>query len=182
MKSILFFIVDRANYGRLYPLIDKALSIEGLVVKTCFTGTTVKEENGYTINNALLMVSITYIVEGESNERSHQGMIVSMAEISKGVGEILKDDKPDIAVIIGDRYEALGCDTCSFHNVKIHIQGGEISASIDDSIRHAITKLSNLHLPSTDMAAKRIRQMGEAEENVINCGCPVGDILTREKK
>ena len=88
---------------------------------------------------------------------------------------------PDIVLVIGDRYEALSAVVAAaMVNIPIaHIQGGEVSGSIDESIRHVITKFSQLHFPATERAAHFIRKMGELPEDVHNVGCPSGDEITR---
>lgn len=86
---------------------------------------------------------------------------------------------PDIVLIIGDRYEALAATiAAAYMNLPVaHIQGGEISGSIDESARHAITKFAHLHFASTERSANYIRQMGEHPSYVFNVGCPSGDYI-----
>jgi len=85
---------------------------------------------------------------------------------------------PDIVLIIGDRYEALSAAiAAAYMNICIvHIQGGEVSGSIDESARHAITKLAHFHVPSTQRAAEYLVRMGERPECVLSIGCPSSDI------
>ncbi len=87
--------------------------------------------------------------------------------------------KPDIVVAIADRFEALGVAiAASYMNIVVaHIEGGELSGSIDESIRHAITKLSHLHFVSTTVSAKRVRQMGEDPRRIHVVGSPNLDLL-----
>jgi len=87
--------------------------------------------------------------------------------------------KPDMVVVHGDRYEALAAATAaSLMNIYVvHVQGGEVSGTIDEHIRHAITKLSHLHLSSTKAARERIIKMGEQQNNVHMVGCPASEVL-----
>ena len=87
--------------------------------------------------------------------------------------------KPDLVLIIGDRYEALSVAISSAcQNIPLaHLQGGEVSGSIDESIRHAITKLAHLHFPATDRAEHYIINMGENPKYVFNFGCPSADYI-----
>jgi len=87
--------------------------------------------------------------------------------------------KPDIILVIGDRYEALAATiAAAYMNIHIaHIQGGEVSGSIDECARHAITKFAHLHFPSTERAAEYIIRMGEKPDYVFNVGCPSGDYI-----
>ena len=87
--------------------------------------------------------------------------------------------KPDVVLMIGDRYEALAATiAAAYMNLPVaHIQGGEVSGSIDESARHAITKFAHLHFASTERSADFIRQMGERPDYVFNVGCPSGDYI-----
>ena len=85
---------------------------------------------------------------------------------------------PDFVVSVADRFETLGTViAASYMNIPvIHTQGGEISGSIDESVRHACTKLSHIHFPATFSASKVIEQLGENPENIFVTGCPSIDI------
>jgi UDP-hydrolysing UDP-N-acetyl-D-glucosamine 2-epimerase len=86
--------------------------------------------------------------------------------------------KPDIVLLIGDRYEALAATlAAALMNICIaHIQGGEVSGSIDESIRHAITKFAHFHFPSTKRALEYLIRMGEDPRTILGVGCPGSDI------
>lgn len=87
--------------------------------------------------------------------------------------------KPDMVLVIGDRYEALAATiAAAYQNVPIaHIQGGEVSGSIDESARHAISKFAHFHFPATKRSAEYLVRMGEDPEHVFNFGCPCGDYI-----
>src|SRR5262252_4621637 len=82
--------------------------------------------------------------------------------------------KPDIVLLIGDRYEALAAAiAAAYMNLCIfHIQGGEVSGSIDESARHAISKFAHFHFPSTKRSAEYLVRMGERPESILTVGCP----------
>jgi len=86
--------------------------------------------------------------------------------------------QPDAVLMIGDRYEALGAAiAAAYMNLTlIHIQGGEVSGSIDESARHAISKFAHYHVPSTQRAAEYLVRMGEREDSILAVGCPSSDI------
>jgi UDP-hydrolysing UDP-N-acetyl-D-glucosamine 2-epimerase len=86
--------------------------------------------------------------------------------------------KPDLVLLIGDRYEALAATiAAAYMNICIaHIQGGEVSGSIDESTRHAITKFAHYHFPSTLRSAEYLRRMGETPETILAVGCPSSDL------
>src|SRR5438128_1844706 len=86
--------------------------------------------------------------------------------------------KPDIVLLIGDRYEALAAAVAAAYMNRciVHIQGGEVSGSIDESSRHAITKFAHSHFPSTRRSAEYVWRMGERPDTVLGIGCPSSDI------
>lgn len=98
---------------------------------------------------------------------------LTMARCLEGTAQALKDLCPDAVIILGDRYEMLAAASAAaiMHIPIIHIAGGEISeGALDDSFRHAITKLATLHLTATEAYRHRVIQMGEAPERVVNTG------------
>src|SRR5207244_11240360 len=86
--------------------------------------------------------------------------------------------KPDVILLIGDRYEALSAAiAAAYMNICIvHVQGGEVSGSIDESARHAITKFAHFHFPSTVRSADYLVRMGENPSHILAVGCPSSDI------
>ena len=86
---------------------------------------------------------------------------------------------PDIVVIVGDRFDVMAPTiAASYMNIPIaHIMGGEVSGTIDESIRHAITKMAHIHFPATEDARERIIKLGEPEKMVFNVGCPRIDLV-----
>lgn len=108
-------------------------------------------------------------------------MAMSIGFCITQVTGVLTRLKPDVVVLVGDRYEVLGCAVAAAtNNIPIaHIQGGEVSGTIDESYRHAITKLSHIHFPSTQKSAERIIKMGENPKLVFNVGCPSIDYVSK---
>ncbi len=90
---------------------------------------------------------------------------------------VLVEEKPDIVMIGCDRCEIFAAAIAASlnHNIIAHLQGGELSSSIDENIRHATTKLSHIHFPATEKSKQRIERMGENSDNVFNFGCPFMD-------
>ena len=98
---------------------------------------------------------------------------------SKGALRALRKLSPDMALLTVDRIETLAfASICALENVPIlHVQGGELSGTIDESIRHAVSKLSHFHAVANQMARERLIQMGEASERVFVTGCPMVDVI-----
>jgi UDP-hydrolysing UDP-N-acetyl-D-glucosamine 2-epimerase len=119
--------------------------------------------------------SIDYMQDDESP----LGIGVSAARCLSQATELLIKLRPDVLVVIADRYEALVLAQAALYtNVRIaHLEGGELSGSIDERIRHAITKLAHYHFPASEDAAKRIRSLGERAESVATVGSPSFDLV-----
>ena len=178
--KILSFIVNRANYGRLQPVLTLLREDPFFELVLCCTGTTVENEFGNSYLNILDDGhTIKYKEKIEVGQKSHASMAETTSNAIRMATQVLQKESPDITLLIGDRYETLGIAIASsFLNIPIaHIQGGELSGSIDENIRHSITKLSHLHFVATERSKTILIQLGEQPNNVFNVGCPSGDII-----
>jgi len=122
---------------------------------------------------------IYYLLEGENLTTQAKSTGLGIIELSTAFQEM----QPDVVVTVADRYETMATAIASTYlNIPLaHVQGGEVSGNIDDSVRHAITKLSHLHYPSTELSARRVIEMGEEPWRVQHVGCPSIDILVHTK-
>lgn len=177
MKKIVFVTGTRADFGKLKSLIDissKSLSFEVFIF--C-TGMHLQSKYGYTVDE-IKKGGYGNIFEfiNFSNESS---MDTTLAKTIIGFSDYIKNIKPDMIIVHGDRVEALaGSIVGSLNNILVsHIEGGELSGTIDDSIRHAVTKMSHIHFVSNYEAKKRVLQLGEKPESIIIIGSPDIDIL-----
>ena len=127
------------------------------------------ERDGFTISQRVYMV-----LEGENLVTSAKSTGIGLSELAT----VFDNLKPDAVVTIADRYETLATAVAaSYMNIPVvHVQGGEVTGSIDEKVRHAVTKLANLHLVSTNLAAERVRRLGEEPESIFVTGCPSIDI------
>ena len=127
------------------------------------------ERDGFPIAQRVYMV-----LEGENLVTSAKSTGIGLSELAT----VFDNLKPDAVVTIADRYETLATAVAaSYMNLPVvHIQGGEVTGSIDEKVRHAVTKLSNLHLVSTALARERVIRLGESPETVVVTGCPSIDI------
>jgi UDP-hydrolysing UDP-N-acetyl-D-glucosamine 2-epimerase len=184
MIKILTLMVDRANYGRLKPLMQ-ALQLDArFEQKVLCTGSMPLRRFGYVSNdvrNDGFNTLPDLYMEVEGGEHVSMGMSIGLAIQSLSV--VFTYNKPDYLLIIGDRFEALAATISAiYQNIRvIHLQGGESSGSIDESNRHAISKMAHLHFPATEKAKKVLIQMGENPDFVQNYGCPVGDIILSDE-
>jgi UDP-hydrolysing UDP-N-acetyl-D-glucosamine 2-epimerase len=127
------------------------------------------EHDGFAIRHRVYMV-----LEGENLVTSAKSTGIGLSELAT----VFDNLQPDAVVTIADRYETLATAVAaSYMNIPVvHVQGGEVTGSIDDKVRHAVTKLSNLHLVSTRLARERVIKLGEPQETVVQTGCPSIDI------
>ena len=180
MKKILAILVDRANYGRMKPVLSAIQDDPDLKLEVLCTGTMVLPRFGNVVdevtNDGFQVTSRVYMeVEGSNTTTMSKSIGLGILQLSTEFDRI----SPDFILLIGDRYEALASAiSAAYMNLPVaHIQGGEVSGSIDESCRHAITKFSHLHFPATKRAADYIERMGEKKETIFNVGCPAGDYI-----
>jgi len=179
-RKILIPLVDRANYGRMRSVMAAVRDHPALDLQVMCTGTMVLKRFGNTIDE---VIKDGFEVHSQVFMELEGGIPLSMAK-SLGFGVVeftseLNRIQPDVVLLIGDRYEALAMAlAAAYMNIPIgHIQGGEVSGSIDESARHAISKFAQFHFPATQRSAEYLYKMGEAEERIFNVGCPVGDYI-----
>lgn len=175
MKKIISVITaTRAEYGLLYPLIVELKKNEDFDVRLVVTGAHLSPFQGNTnkqIENDGVEIDEKISILMASDDEASISKTMGVAMMS--FADYFKNLKPDMAVILGDRYEMLSIAIAAFNaNIKIaHIHGGEKTAGAkDDSIRHAITKISDIHFASTEQYRKRIIQLGENPNTVFNVG------------
>jgi UDP-N-acetylglucosamine 2-epimerase (hydrolysing) len=177
MKYNLCFVSGtRADYGKLKSLV-KAVQSSPHKSTIFVTGMHMHKDYGYTINEIINDGFNTFQFINDS--RSSSDMDIALANTVNGLSNYIRENETDIIVVHGDRLEALaGAIVGAFNNIPIfHIEGGEKSGTIDESIRHAVSKLSNIHLVSTDNAKKNLIRMGEKSDFVFNIGSPDIDVM-----
>jgi UDP-hydrolysing UDP-N-acetyl-D-glucosamine 2-epimerase len=174
-------LVDRANYGRLKPVMRAIANHPELQLQTIAAGTMVLNRFGRPVDTVR---EDGFPVDGEVYLELEGNTPATMAKsLGFGVVEFTNEYMrlaPDIVVLIGDRYEALAAAiAAAYMNICIlHLQGGEVSGSIDESARHAITKFAQYHFPSTERSARYLVRMGEDPQSILGIGCPSSDIAS----
>lgn len=180
-KKIAFFIGSRANYASIRAVIQEAsLRTQEFDVRVV-TFASANEDKFGDIRHAIMTDGIpVHRAISSLTSASGLGAMTRTAAMSMlEIASYLEENPPDLSVVVGDRYEVLGAATAStFANVPlVHTMGGEVSGTIDESVRHAISKLAHIHFPATDMAFERLIQMGENPALVRNFGCPRIDFV-----
>lgn len=176
-RKIIFLTGTRADFGKLKPLMLAVQASPDFEAHVFVTGMHMARKYGYTVREvekAGLERIYTYI---NHNECDSQDAI--LAKTIAGFSDYVKEIDPDMIVVHGDRPEALaGAIVGCFNNYLVsHIEGGEVSGTIDELIRHAVSKLSHLHFVANDEARERLRQMGERGSNIFTIGSPDMDVM-----
>jgi UDP-hydrolysing UDP-N-acetyl-D-glucosamine 2-epimerase len=181
-RKVCVVLVDRANYGRLKPVMEAIGNHPRLQLQVLAAGTMVLERFHQPVQ---VIRQDGFEVDGEIYIELEGSTPVTMAKsVGFGVMEFASEFqrlKPDLILLIGDRYEALAAAiAAAYMNICIaHIQGGEVSGSIDESTRHAITKFAHFHFPSTRRSADYLIRMGENPNTILSVGCPSSDIARK---
>lgn len=163
----------RADFGLLSPLIQQIKDDENLELQIIATGMHLSPEFGLTYKAIEEKFKIDKKIEIVLSSDSSVGISKSMGLAQISFAEAFSDLQPDIVVVLGDRYEIFAvAATAMMLKIPIaHLSGGEITeGALDDSIRHAITKMSHLHFVATEEYKKRVIQLGENASKVFNFG------------
>ncbi|MGE0635313.1 MAG: UDP-N-acetylglucosamine 2-epimerase [Bacteroidia bacterium] len=176
-RKILFLTGTRADFGKLKSLIEITRKSDEFEVHIFVTGMHLSVIHGYTVEE-IEKCGYENIFTFE-NHTSECSMDKILAKTIEGFSNFIQAVKPDLIVIHGDRVEALaGAISGSLNNTLVaHIEGGEISGTIDELIRHAISKMSHIHFVANGIARKRLIQMGELNENIFVIGSPDIDAM-----
>lgn len=183
MKKICIVVASRANYGRVKYLMKAVKEHSKLELQLIVGASTLLYRFGKAVeiiqNDGFKPVrKINYIVEGETPSTQAKSTGLGIVELSTA----FEDLEPDIVVTVADRFETMATAiAATYMNIPLaHLQGGEVSGNIDERVRHSITKLADIHFPSSELSKERILKMGEHPDFVYNYGCPSMDIIVNE--
>lgn len=182
-RKICVVVASRANYGRVKYLMKAIQSHPDLDLQLIVGASTLLERFGKSINvikadGFIPVRSIHYVIEGETLLTQAKSTGLGIVELSSA----FEDLQPHMVVTVADRFETMATAiAATYLNIPlVHLQGGEVSGNIDDRVRHAITKLADLHFVASGLSAERVISMGENPRYVFNYGCPAMDILRNE--
>ena len=176
-KKILFLTGTRADFGKIKSLIQILEAHPEFEPFIFVTGMHLQKEYGYTLLEVERCgFSNIHMLENHTHETT---MDLTLAKTIEGLSVYVKSCEPDMIVIHGDRVEALaGAIVGSLNNILVaHIEGGEVSGTIDELIRHSTSKMSHVHFVSNKQAKKRLIQMGELDNAIFTIGSPDVDIM-----
>ena len=180
-RKICVLTGTRAEFGLLHPVIEAISDHPDLEVQLLVTGMHLVEAFGLSVKDVErsgfpIAAKVPMHKEGDDN----LSMALSVADGVKGISAVFTDLKPDVLVLLGDRTEVLaGAVAALYLNIPIaHIHGGDVTrGGTDESVRHAVTKMANIHFPATAKSADRIRKMGEDDWRIFNTGAPCLDTI-----
>lgn len=176
-KKIVFLTGTRADFGKLKSLMSISQNSKKFEVHLFVTGMHMNSLYGSTFDEVVkagFKNIYTYI-----NHTSNVNMDRTLAKTIEGFSQYIEQINPDLIVVHGDRLEALaGAIVGSLNNILVaHIEGGELSGTIDELIRHSVSKMSHIHLVANNEAKKRLIQLGEFDKSVFILGSPDLDLM-----
>jgi len=178
-RKVCVVVTARPSYSRIKTALQAIISHPNLELQLVVAASALLDRYGNTIcfierDGFEIAARVNMVLEGEN--------LVTMAKTT-GLGllelaTVFDNLQPDVVVTVADRYETMATAiAASYMNIPVaHVQGGEVTGSIDEKVRHAVTKLSNLHFVATPKAAERVIRMGEDPASVFVTGCPSIDL------
>lgn len=183
MKKICVFVGSRANYSSIKSVMRAVKAHSNLELQVVLGASAILDRFGKVedlIRKDGFEPDFIFhnIIEGDSPSIMAKSTGMGLMDASM----IFNNLKPDMLVVVGDRYEMMSVTlAAAYMNILIvHTMGGEVTGTIDESIRHAITKFSHIHFPANEDSRQRIIKMGEDEKYVFNVGCPRTDLVAEE--
>ncbi len=178
-RKICVVVTARPSYSRIRSALSAIVAHPGLELQLVVTSSALLDRYGKAIDvirkdGFVPAATVFNVLEGEDPRSMAKTTGLGIIELSS----VLDSLSPDVVVSIADRYETMATAiAASYMNIPLcHVQGGEVTGSIDEKVRHAITKLSDLHLVSNEHARERLIKMGERSESIHVTGCPSIDI------
>ena len=179
MRKVCVVVTARPSYSRIRTALRAIQQHPDLELQLVVAASALLDRYGNAIqaidrDGFRIDARVYMVVEGENLVTSAKSTGLGLVELAT----VFDNLKPDAVVTIADRYETLAnAVAASYMNIPVvHVQGGEVTGSIDEKVRHAVTKLSNLHLVSTEAAKERVLKLGEEPDTVVVTGCPSIDI------
>ena len=179
-KKILFVTGTRADFGKLKPLMVALENHPGFDPHIFVTGMHMHEKYGFTLREVEktgFKKIFPFI-----NYTSEASMDLTLAKTIEGISSFVRENRPDLIVVHGDRVEPLaGAVVGALNNILVaHIEGGEVSGTVDELLRHAVSKMSHIHFASNEEAKRRLMQLGEDPDAIWVIGSPDIDIMFSE--
>jgi UDP-hydrolysing UDP-N-acetyl-D-glucosamine 2-epimerase len=180
-RKVCVVVTARPSYSRIKSVLTAIEQHSDLQLQLVVAASALLDRYGSAINvikddGFEVAAQVYMVVEGENPAAMAKTTGLGLVELST----IFDNLKPDVVVTIADRYETVATAVAAaFMNIPLaHVQGGEVTGSIDEKVRHTVTKLSDLHFVANRKAAERVIRMGENPKTVFVTGCPSIDLVT----
>lgn len=181
-KKILYITGTRADFGLMSPILRSIAASKKLDLTLYATGMHLMPEFGDTFALVRREFKNAKKINAVFNGNKKTGILDFLADFFGQVCEVLEKEKPDLALVLGDRPEMLAvASACLYAGVAVgHVHGGDKTLTNDELARHAITKLAHLHFPATATSARRIQKMGEESWRINIVGAPGLDAIRQQ--
>tara|TARA_B100000795_G_C22786796_1_gene435006 strand:+ start:450 stop:1616 length:1167 start_codon:yes stop_codon:yes gene_type:complete len=180
IKKICFVILSSANYNSVKSVILEAKKSKNFSIQIIVGASATQDKFGDVYNRILKDgFRVDYKIENQFSSNQLISMVKTTGLGLIELSECLAKLKPDVVFTVGDRHETIATAiAASYMNILVaHTMGGEVTGTIDESVRHAITKLSHLHFVANSDSKKRVIKLGEQKSRVYNVGCPRNDLI-----
>jgi GDP/UDP-N,N'-diacetylbacillosamine 2-epimerase (hydrolysing) len=174
-RRILYLTGTRADFGLMAATLQRIRATPGLQVQLAVTGTHLSGEHGHTVDEVRASgLPVLAEIPVDVLTRTGASMALAIADVLRGVTAVLERERPDALLLLGDRGEMLAGAIAALHvGVPcVHVHGGERSGTVDEPVRHAISKLASYHFVATEQAGERLRAMGEPADRIFRTGAP----------
>lgn len=179
-RKVCVVVASRANYGRIKAVMRAVQQHPALELRLIVGASALLERYGKVVDIIVRDgftpdARVHLVLEGETPATMAKSTAIGILELATAFETL----EPDIVLTVADRYETMATAVAaSYMNIPLaHTQGGEVTGSIDESVRHAITKLAHVHFPTTDLSRERLLRMGEDPARVFLTGCPSIDAI-----
>ncbi|MBI3628007.1 MAG: UDP-N-acetylglucosamine 2-epimerase (hydrolyzing) [Candidatus Rokubacteria bacterium] len=179
-RKVCVVVASRASYARIKSVLTAAQGHPDLQLQLVVSASALLHRFGKVVDviqrdGFPVEATVYNIVEGENPTTMAKSTGLAISELAT----IFENMRPDVVLTVADRFETLGTAVAtSYMNIPLaHTQGGEVTGSIDESVRHAVTKLAHVHFPATKLSSERLTRMGEDPATVFLTGCPSIDAI-----
>ena len=181
MRKVAVVITARPSYSRIKTALEAIRSHPNLELQLIVAASALLDKYGSVVNDIQkdgfkIIEKVFMVLDGEDKTSMAKTTGLGVLELSS----VFYNLQPDVVVTIADRFETLSTSiAAAYQNIPLaHIQGGEVTGNIDEKVRHANTKLADIHLVSSESAKKRVIRLGEDCDYVFNTGCPSIDLAS----
>jgi len=179
-RRVIYLSGTRADFGLMESTLQRIAATPGLAIAIAVTGIHLSRQHGHTVDEVRASgLPVCADIPLDVSTRSASSMAVAIADCLRGITQVLARERPDFLLLLGDRGEMLAGAIAALHlGVPcVHVHGGERSGTVDEPVRHALSKLSTYHFVATPGSRERLLRMGEEDSRIFVTGAPGLDSL-----